>query len=145
MFPGIGCIFPFLPLHMRKVGLTRSESHTVSAVAPLGKSSFHCQVMSTFAKHVSIVANYNLFQHILDLIKFFSHFISSVLHWNTSVWKKNTESGKYFYTLNNFILTYSSNCVFPIHFWGSKEMKNSVRFMSNFSITIICFCWPYML
>jgi len=44
MFPGIGCIFPFLPLHMRKVGLTAIESQTVSAVAPLGKISFHCQL-----------------------------------------------------------------------------------------------------
>ena len=44
MLPGIGCIFPFLPLHMRKVGLTAIESQTVSAVAPLGKMSFHCQL-----------------------------------------------------------------------------------------------------
>lgn len=34
-FGGIGCIFPFLPLHMRKVGLTVTESQIVSAVAPL--------------------------------------------------------------------------------------------------------------
>lgn len=34
-FGGIGCIFPFLPLHMRKVGLTATESQIVSAVAPL--------------------------------------------------------------------------------------------------------------
>lgn len=44
MFPGIGCIFPFLPLHMRKVGLTVTESQIVSAVAPLGKIQFHYQL-----------------------------------------------------------------------------------------------------
>ncbi|KAJ4443031.1 hypothetical protein ANN_04681 [Periplaneta americana] len=31
----MGCIFPFLPLHMRKVGLTSVESQIISAVAPL--------------------------------------------------------------------------------------------------------------
>ncbi|KAJ9587951.1 hypothetical protein L9F63_018626 [Diploptera punctata] len=34
-FGGIGCIFPFLPLHMRNVGLTALEAQIVSAVAPL--------------------------------------------------------------------------------------------------------------
>ncbi|XP_069691081.1 uncharacterized protein SP1173 isoform X1 [Periplaneta americana] len=34
-FGGMGCIFPFLPLHMRKVGLTSVESQIISAVAPL--------------------------------------------------------------------------------------------------------------
>jgi len=74
MLPGIGCIFPFLPLHMRKVGLTAIESQTVSAVAPLGKISFH-SVMLAFVKYVFIVTNYSLFQHILDVIKFFSCFL----------------------------------------------------------------------
>lgn len=41
IFLGIGCIFPFLPLHMRRVGLTAVESQIVSAVAPLGKISFY--------------------------------------------------------------------------------------------------------
>lgn len=34
-FGGLGCLFPFLPLHMKEVGLTINEAHIVSIVAPL--------------------------------------------------------------------------------------------------------------
>jgi hypothetical protein len=33
-FTGIGCIFPFLPVHMLHVGLDRGEARLISAVAP---------------------------------------------------------------------------------------------------------------
>lgn len=31
---GIGCIFPFLPLHILSVGLDRGEARLISAIAP---------------------------------------------------------------------------------------------------------------
>lgn len=34
IFIGIGCIFPFLPLHMLSVGLDKGEARLISAVAP---------------------------------------------------------------------------------------------------------------
>ncbi|KAK7788606.1 hypothetical protein R5R35_014749 [Gryllus longicercus] len=34
-FGGIGCLFPYLPMHMQKVGLTENEPYVVSIVAPL--------------------------------------------------------------------------------------------------------------
>lgn len=32
---GLGCIFPFLPLHMLETGLTLSEARIISIVAPI--------------------------------------------------------------------------------------------------------------
>lgn len=31
---GVGCIFPFLPVHMLSAGLTRGQARLISAVAP---------------------------------------------------------------------------------------------------------------